>query len=148
MTNFSPTDRLPRQQVLDLFHRFGIVTTEQRIEIAALLFARNQHLSAEQILSRLDNDGPHVSKATVYNTLKLFTDAGLIREVIVDASKRFYDSNTEPHHHLFHTDTGHLQDVDLASVNIKALPEISSDVEVLGVDVVIRVAQKKTTPAQ
>jgi Fur family iron response transcriptional regulator len=134
--------RLGRDLVITMLERSGIAATEQRIEIGAVLFAQHQHLSAEQVLARLEGDGPHVSKATVYNTLKLFTDAGLLREVIVDSTKRFFDSNTQPHHHLFHTDTGRLQDVDPARVHITALPGISDDIEVLGIDVVIRVAPK------
>lgn len=134
--------KLQREQAIALLEKHGIAPTDQRVEIATILFAQHQHLSAEQILARLDDSGPHVSKATVYNTLKLFSDSGLVREVIVDSTKRFFDSNTHPHHHLFHTDTGRLQDVDAAKVHISALPEIADDVEILGIDVVIRVAPK------
>ena len=144
MSEIAPI-RLDRDQVIALLERSGIAATEQRIEIGAVLFAQHQHVSAEQVLARLEKGGPHVSKATVYNTLKLFTDAGLLREVIVDSTKRFFDSNTHPHHHLFHTDTGRLQDVDPARVHISALPEISDDVQVLGIDVVIRVAPRAKT---
>ena len=65
---------------------------------------------------------PDTSLATVYNTLGLFASKGLIREVIVDPSKVFYDSNTKPHHHFFNVDTGLLRDFDSDAVQIEQLP--------------------------
>jgi Fur family iron response transcriptional regulator len=136
-------DRLTREQAQGLLDLHGIAPTEQRLEIARLLFARHQHLSAEQILAQLSRQASQVSKATVYNTLKLFAETGLVREVIIDSAKRFYDSNPNPHHHLFHTDSGRLEDVAPARVEITDLPGLSSEMEVLGVDVVIRVGPRK-----
>ncbi|TVP81818.1 transcriptional repressor [Thioalkalivibrio sp.] len=136
-------DRLTREQAQGLLDRHGIAPTEQRLEITRLLFARHQHLSAEQILAQLSMQASQVSKATVYNTLKLFAETGLVREVIIDSAKRFYDSNPNPHHHLFHTDSGRLEDVAPARVEITDLPGLSPAMEVVGVDVVIRVAPRK-----
>ncbi|AHE97113.1 Fur family transcriptional regulator [Thioalkalivibrio paradoxus] len=136
-------ERLSREQAVELLDRHGISPTEQRIEIASLLFARHQHLSAEQILAQLSRQASRVSKATVYNTLKLFAETGLVREVIIEPTKRFYDSNLNPHHHLFFTDSGRLEDVPPAQVDIAGLPTLASGVEVVGVDVVIRVATRK-----
>jgi Fur family transcriptional regulator, iron response regulator len=136
-------DQLPREEAEALLARHGIAHTEQRLEIARLLFARHQHLSAEQILARLNLQASRVSKATVYNTLKLFAETGLVREVIIDSAKRFYDSNPNPHHHLFHTDSGKLEDVAPARVEIADLPGLPPDIDVLGVDVVIRVGPRK-----
>jgi Fur family transcriptional regulator, iron response regulator len=134
---------LTREQALDMLERHGIAPTEQRVEIARLLFAQHQHLSAEQILARLSRNSTRVSKATVYNTLNLFAETGLVREVVIDSTKRFYDSNPDPHHHLFHTDTGQLEDVAPARVQIGELPGLSASMEVLGVDVVIRVGPRR-----
>ncbi len=136
-------DRLPRDQAQALLDRHDIAPTEQRLEIARLLFGRHQHLSAEQILARLSRQASRVSKATVYNTLKLFAETGLVREVVIDPTKRFYDSNPHPHHHLFHTDTGQLEDVAPAEVQLGNLPGLPPALEVLGVDVVIRVAPRR-----
>ncbi len=141
--NPDQSERLPREQAEALLERHGIVPTEQRLEIARLLFFRNQHLSAEQILATLSRQASRVSKATVYNTLNLFAETGLVREVIIDSAKRFYDSNPHPHHHLFHTDSGKLEDVAPTKVAISDLPELSSSMEILGVDVVIRVGPRK-----
>ena len=79
----------------------GVSPTQQRLEIAQILFARPQHLSAEEVLNIVNAQAPLVSKATVYNTLGLFARKGLVREVIVDPTKVFYDSNTTEHHHFY-----------------------------------------------
>lgn len=117
----------------------GIKPTQQRIQIAEVLFARPQHLSADQVLEQVNRRHGHVSKATVYNTLGLFSRKGLIREVIVDPTKVFYDSTTHPHHHLYNVDTGLLIDLDPASVDIGSLPSPPEGTVIDGVDVVIRV---------
>ena len=136
---------LPREQALEMLEQRGIAPTEQRMEIARLLFGRHQHLSAEQILAQLSTSSARVSKATVYNTLNLFAETGLVREVVIDSTKRFYDSNPDPHHHLFHTDTGRLEDVAPARVQIGELPGLPASMEILGVDVVIRVGPRRAS---
>ncbi|MFN2310387.1 MAG: Fur family transcriptional regulator, partial [Gammaproteobacteria bacterium] len=93
-----------RTQVIERLRSHGITPTQQRVEIAQVLFARHQHLSADQVLTQVNAHDASVSKATVYNTLGLFAEKGLLREVIVDPAKVFYDSNLDPHHHLFHMD--------------------------------------------
>ena len=77
----------------------GINPTSQRIEIAQALFLRCEHLSAEEVFALVNGESARVSKATVYNTLGLFAARGLIREVIADPARIFYDPNTAPHHH-------------------------------------------------
>ena len=115
-----------------------ITPTQQRIEIAQILFAQPQHLSAEQVLSQVNRDQALVSKATVYNTLGLFAGKGLIREVIIDPNKVFYDSNTAPHHHFFNIDTGMLKDIDSDTVQISHLPDLPEGTAADGVDIIIR----------
>ena len=134
---------LSRAEAVDKLRRHGISPTGQRVDIACLLFATHQHLSAEQLLGDLRAHGIPVSKATVYNTLNLFTEYGLLREVVVDAAKRFYDSNLEPHHHLYHTDTGFLEDVPPVQVDLSGLPGIPNGQAILSVDVIIRVGPQR-----
>ncbi|WP_019570611.1 Fur family transcriptional regulator [Thioalkalivibrio sp. ALE11] len=122
-----------------LLRDYRISPTEQRIEIVRVLFARNQHLSADHILAQLTRQESRVSKATVYNALKLFAEKGLVREVIVDPSRVFYDSNRAPHHHLFHVDSGQLEDVEPAQVQVNDLPPLPEGTDVLSVDVIVRV---------
>ena len=121
-----------------------ISPTRQRRQIARILFARPQHLSAEQILKSVNYEGGGniVSKATVYNTLGLFVNKGLIREVIVNSDKVFYDSNTAAHHHFYNVDTGMLQDVDVQHVSLNSVPTPPNGTELDGVDIIVRVRSK------
>ncbi|MFO7955311.1 MAG: transcriptional repressor [Thioalkalivibrio sp.] len=135
---------LPVDAARELLRDHAISPTEQRVEIARVMFARHQHLSAEQILAQLMRQASRVSKATVYNTLNLFAEKGLVREVLIDPAKLFYDSNLDPHHHLFHTDTGELEDVDPARIDISDLPPLPEDKELHGVDVIIRVGRRRS----
>ena len=128
-----------RAEVVSLLQEFNITPTHQRIKIGKVLFARPQHLSAEQVLVAVNQDDDEVSKATVYNTLGLFAKNGLIREVIVDPSKVFYDSNLTKHHHLYFSDTGELEDIADQHIEIAKLPELSEDIQIEDVDVIIRV---------
>ncbi len=117
----------------------GVKPTSQRLQIGAILLSKPQHLSAEQILSRLHKAGSHVSKATVYNTLKLFTDQGLIREVSVDSARQYYDSTTGSHHHFYNVDTGELTDIEPAALSFSRLPELPAGTVAEDVEVVVRV---------
>ncbi|WP_018878802.1 Fur family transcriptional regulator [Thioalkalivibrio sp. ALE28] len=137
-------DLLSVDAARELLREHAISPTEQRVEIARVMFARHQHLSAEQILAQLVRHSSRVSKATVYNTLNLFAEKGLVREVLIDPAKLFYDSNLNPHHHLFHTDTGELEDVDPARIDISDLPPLPEGKELQGVDVVIRVGSRRS----
>ena len=122
----------------------GITPTQQRVDIAEILFTRAQHLSADQVLEIVNRDKALVSKATVYNTLGLFARKGLVREVIVDPSKVFYDSNVEGHYHFYNVDTGELIDIDATQVKIENLPDMPAGTEASGVDVVVRICQSKS----
>ena len=126
-------------QLEKLLRHHGITPTQQRLQIAAVMLNRPQHLAAEQILARVNADGSQVSKATVYNTLGLFAAKGLVRELVVDPSKVFYDSNVEPHHHLYDVTTGELTDIRVDSVAVEGLPEVPEGAVVEGVDVIVRI---------
>ncbi len=121
-----------------------ITPTSQRVEIARAMFARCVHLSADDVF-RLVNDeaGQRVSKATVYNTLSLLVEKGLIRQVMADPSKIFYDSNPAPHHHFYDLNTGELADIDATSVKVSGLPPLPEGTTMEGVDVVVRLRHKR-----
>jgi Fur family iron response transcriptional regulator len=131
-----------RDQLVDLLRRHGINPTHQRIEIAYALFARGEHLSADQILATVNDRHSETSKATVYNTLNLFLEKKLIREVIVDPSRVFYDPNTDPHHHLFNVDTGELTDIDASRVEVSGLPPLPEGMVTEGVDIIVRARRR------
>lgn len=128
-----------RESVAEILRQHEINPTHQRIEIAYALFSRGEHLSADQILAIVNDRHLEASKATVYNTLNLFLEKKLIREVIVDPNKVFYDPNTEPHHHLYNVDNGELTDIDAAAIEISGLPSLPEGTVAEGVDVIVRV---------
>lgn len=130
---------LSRADVIELMRQKGVNPTQQRVEIAQVLFAEPQHVSADQVLSLVNKQRAIVSKATVYNTLGLFARKGLVREVIVDPTKVFYDPTTSPHHHFYNVDTGELMDVGQDSLTLGDLPPLPEGTEAEGIDVVIRV---------
>ncbi len=124
-----PADRL-------LAH--GIQPTQQRLRIAEVLLAVDQHLTAEQLLAALRARGARVSKATLYNNLKLFAERGLIRELLLDGTRSWFDSNVQPHYHFQDLETGALTDVAVAEVAFQHLPSPPPGMEVAGIDLVIR----------
>jgi len=134
---------LDREQVSQLLEDHGILPTQQRIDIAHLMFQRPQHLAAEQVLGQVNRRYGHVSKATVYNTLGLFVRRGLVREVLIEPGRVFYDSNTRDHHHVYNVESGQLSDIPASSVNIEADPGILDGTEIEGMDLVIRVRNRR-----
>lgn len=130
---------MTRSGVHTLIEQHDILATPQRVEIAHILLERPQHLSAEQILERLKAAESGVSKATVYNTLNLFSARGLIKEVMVDPVRKFYDSTTHPHHHFYNVDSGELSDIPDEQVNFAGLPDLPEGTERESVEVLIKV---------
>lgn len=128
-----------RENIIDKLKLSGVTPTSQRVEIAQILFARPQHLSAEQILKMVNESTSTASKATVYNTLGLFAQKGLVKEVIVDPTKVFYDSNTSKHFHFFNTDTGQLTDIPVDEIHIDKLPDLPEGTESSGLEVIVRI---------
>ena len=117
----------------------GVKPTRQRLEIARVLFSSAGHLSADRILAMVNETRPATSKATVYNTLKLFLARGLIRAVIADPNKVFYDANIAPHHHFYEVHTGELIDIAAQDVAVTGLPPLPAGSVAEGVDIVIRI---------
>ena len=134
---------MTRKDILKQLKQHGVMPTSQRVEIANILLARPQHVSADQIIEKLNNRGSRVSKATVYNTLKLFSEQGIVKELSVDSSRKFYDSTTHSHHHFFHVGSGKLTDIPEAQVNIDGLPPLPAGTEQESVEVLIRVRDKR-----
>ena len=124
--------------------KHGVIPTPQRLEIAEVLFRRPQHMSADQIMAAVNRgDSSKVSKATVYNTLKLFSDKGLVREVIVDPARVFYDSTTGSHHHIYNVDSGELQDIPSHEVAFSKLPTLPEGMQPDGIEVIMRVRRRR-----
>ncbi|MDQ2696626.1 MAG: transcriptional repressor [Pseudomonadota bacterium] len=131
----------PRSQpdVRLILARADILPTRQRLHIGEIMFARPQHLSADQVLDLAHRRGHRISKATVYNTLRLFCRKGILREVLVDPSRIFFDSNTDDHHHLYNEDTGLLTDIPAGCLRPDAFGALPAGTELVGVDVIVRI---------
>ena len=111
--------------------------------IGNVLLGRHQHLSADDVLKRLKDMGNTVSKATVYNTLSLFTKRGLIKAISVHSSRIFYDSNTKKHSHLYNIDTGEIIDIDYGqSVISDKLPQLPEGTELEGLELIVKIKNK------
>ena len=107
----------------DLLRSVFLRPTRQRKALASLLFGRgDRHVTAEILHEEAQKAGVKVSLATVYNTLHQFTDAGLLRELIVESGRAYFDTNTAHHHHFFDEETGDLTDIPGEAVVVGSLP--------------------------
>lgn len=128
-----------REEVSDMLRRHGVLPTRQRMEITWALFSRRTHMSADQLLHTVNLEHSESSKATIYNTLKLLLEKGLVREVIVDPERVFYDPNTGPHHHFYNVESGELIDIDPDTVHLTGMPSPPPGTVMDYVDVIIRI---------
>ncbi len=120
----------------------GLRPTRQRVELGRVLFARgHRHISAEDLHAEALEAGVRVSLATVYNALHQFTGAGLLREVTIDGSRTYFDTNVSDHHHFFVEGEGRLIDME-EGVEIDALPRPPEGMEITAVEVVVRVRRR------
>jgi len=117
----------------------GLRPTRQRILLAELLFGKgDRHVFAEMLHGEVVDAGEQVSLATVYNTLHQFTDAGLLRELAIDGSKAYFDTNVSNHNHFFIEDRGELIDIHGESIRVDGLPEPPPGMRISHIDVVVR----------
>ena len=128
-----------RAKVEQTLREHGVKPTPQRMEIGMVLLSKPCHMSADQILKSLRDAGNLISKATVYNTLNLFSRCGVVREVAIDPAHLMYDSTVDQHHHFFNCDTGELTDIDAADLRISGLPDLPKGMTQESVDLIIRI---------
>lgn len=133
---------MTREQVSELLLSRGVQPTAQRLDVGQVILDRPQHLSAEQILAGLRGMGSRVSKATVYNTLNLFCERGLLRRVSVDPTRQYYDPTVPSHHHFYNVTTGELIDIPPEAVALELSTALPAGTETDGVEVVIRVRDR------
>jgi Fur family iron response transcriptional regulator len=121
----------------------GLRPTRQRLALAKLLFEApggcDRHITAEQLHAEAVSDNVRVSLATIYNSLHQFTEAGLLREVVVESGRSYFDTNVTDHHHFYFEDSGRLQDIAGDEVQLESLPTPPAGTRVARVDVIIRV---------
>ena len=126
-----------------MLRKVGLRPTRQRMELGWILFSKgDRHLTAEMLFEEASKARVPVSLATVYNTLNQFTDVGLLRQVAVDGSKTYFDTNVSDHHHFFLEDANALMDIPSAKVVVSDMPTTLEGYEVDRVEVVVRLKRK------
>ncbi len=128
-----------RQQAEQVLRDRGVQPTAQRVEVLYLLHACHRHIGADELFEQLNEEFSRVSRATVYNTLSLLRDHGLLTEVVVEPGKVLYDGNTQPHYHFYNVDTGAVTDVPVDQVGFTCLPVLPEGTTFRSLDVVIKV---------
>lgn len=137
------TNDRPYTAVLDRLRGVGLRPTRQRLAPARLLFdGRDRHVTAEQLHAEAEACATRVSLATVYNTLHQFVDAGLLREVVAEPGRSYFDTNVEDHHHFYYVDGGMLEDIPGDQVALSSLPATPEGTEIDRVDVVVRLRSR------
>jgi Fur family transcriptional regulator, iron response regulator len=142
--NHAKTDvSMAPDDVRDMLRDSGLRPTRQRLALAEILFSKgNRHVSAELLHEEAVGERVPVSLATVYNTLHQFTEAGLLREVAVEGTKTYFDTNTDNHHHFFVEGENLVVDIPGQGLNVNSVPTPPEGMEVVRVDVVVRVRRK------
>lgn len=133
----------PYSHVIDRLRAAGLRPTRQRLALAKLLFdSGDRHVTAEILHAEVLNANVRVSLATVYNTLHQFTSCGLLREIVVDASRSYFDTNTSDHHHFFMEDSGDLMDIPGDEIVVSKLPAVPEGRQIKRVEVIVRVGEQ------
>ena len=117
--------------------------TRQRLALADLLFSgMDRHVTPERLHEEALAKGVRVSLATVYNCLHQFTEAGLLRQIAIDAKHGYFDTNTSAHHHFFREDEASLVDIPGEALQLHGIPDAPEGLDVKRVDVIIRIARR------
>jgi len=133
----------PWHDVKAMLRQVGLRPTRQRMELGWLLFGKgNRHITAEMLYEEANAAKAPVSLATVYNTLHQFTDVGLLRQVAVEGSKTYFDTNASQHHHFFIEEENALFDIPDADVFVGRPPTPPEGYEIARIDVVVRLRRK------
>jgi Fur family iron response transcriptional regulator len=133
-----------KTDIAGLLKRANLRPTRQRMSLGALLFGSgDRHVTAEMLHMEAIGHQIPVSLATVYNTLHQFTQAGLLREVAIEGSKTYFDTNTSDHHHFYFERDGVLMDIQGETVSVMSLPEPPEGMEISRVDVLVRLVAKR-----
>lgn len=129
----------PFSHALERLRAAGLRPTRQRLALAKLLFEQqDRHVTAEALHAEATSAGIRVSLATIYNTLHQFTGVGLMREIVVDAQRSYFDTNTTDHHHFFFEQDGRLQDIKGEDVTVAEMPPAPVGTRIKRVDVIVR----------
>lgn len=131
----------PYSNVISQIRDAGLRPTRQRIALAKMLFeGEDRHVTAEMLHAEVQRANIRVSLATVYNTLHQFTEAKLLREIVVDSQRCYFDTNTSDHHHFYHEKSNRLEDIPPGQVELSALPQPPEGAKISGIEVVVKLS--------
>jgi Fur family iron response transcriptional regulator len=134
------TKKSPQSIALERLRAAGLRPTRQRVALARLLLENgNRHVTAEQLHSEAQAAKIPVSLATVYNTLHQFIDCRILRELVVEPGRSYFDTNLDDHHHFYCESTGLLQDIPSELVTVGRVPEPPEGAEISRIEVIIRI---------
>ena len=126
----------------NIYRDLNVTPTKQRLDLAKLIFAKKQHFTASDLISLANKNGLNISMATVYNTLSLLEDKGMLKTINIDNELKFYDTNMENHHHLYNTTMSTLTDIAHDKVSFAELPELPKTLEIESTELLIKVKNK------
>ena len=126
----------------NIYRDLNVTPTKQRLDLAKLIFSKKQHFTAADLISLADKNGLNISMATIYNTLSLLEDKGMLKTINVDNELKFYDTNLENHHHLYNTTMSTLTDIAHDKVTFAELPELPKTLEIESTELLIKVKNK------
>jgi Fur family iron response transcriptional regulator len=126
----------------NIYRDLNVTPTKQRLDLAKLIFAKKQHFTASDLISLANKNGLNISMATVYNTLSLLEDKGMLKTINIDNELKFYDTNMENHHHLYNTTMSTLTDIAHDRVSFSELPELPKTLEIESTELLIKVKNK------
>lgn len=135
-----PEKNRPYSGAVQKLREVGLRPTRQRLALAKILFdGPNRHVTAEILLDEVEKANINISLATIYNSLHQFTNAGLLREVVVDSGRTYFDTNISDHHHYFMERDGQLEDIPEGEINFDMLPAVPAGKRISRVEVIIHV---------
>ncbi len=135
-------DVVDEAQLSSQLKKNGLRPTRQRLALAKLLLCKgNRHITAETLHAEAMEKGVKVSLATVYNSLHQFTEAGLLREVVVEAGRSYFDTNVSDHHHFYSEVSGCLMDIPAGEIAVNAVPTVPPGMKIERVDVIVRLTR-------
>ena len=130
----------PYSRIIELLRSAGLRPTRQRLALTKLLFdGEDRHVTAEMLHGEASAAGVSVSLATVYNSLHQFKKAGLLREIVIEVGRSYFDTNISFHHHIFNEDNRKLTDIEANQIHLTGLPKIADGQEIDRIDVIVRV---------
>ena len=138
------TQRVSEDKIAERLKAAGLRPTRQRVALGLILLGNgDRHVTAEMLHAEALCEDIPVSLATVYNTLHQFTEVGLLREVAIEGSKTYFDTNTSDHHHFYFEHDGMLMDIDFGDRPVLATPTPPEGMEISRIDVLVRLVRKQ-----